>query len=273
MRGKRFIEAHVGGLYDPVDRSAEPRRGTQNHAPLTVNRKVDPFGITDDEAVQSNASPAMVRRTCLDFQRRTAQTGTDLDFTNLQQRHVVGSANQLRARAKSMPVTGRVERLIRQRHTITVAPPRSAVEHHINGPRARCKLRPFPRRSNPERPGLCALARLGGIRPPDSEGRDGHPRCALHPGGLCFPGLANDRCIPPFPARDPQSGPALGGCRKQIEELGSRHYTHDIRLSNSTHIRRYTGDPLVLGSPLWKHTHWASATPSMRPSKSWLRSL
>ena len=37
--------------------------------------------------------------------------------------------------------------------------------------------------------------------------------------------------------------------------------------------RRYTYDPQVLGCVLWKHTHWASATPSMRFSTGRARTL
>lgn len=56
-------------------------------------------------------------------------------------------------------------------------------------------------------------------------------------------------------------------------DLGWAAGTSTNGLNPVSRIRRYTGDPLVLGVPLWKHTHWASATASMRSSKSWLRSL
>jgi hypothetical protein len=53
---------------------------------------------------------------------------------------------------------------------------------------------------------------------------------------------------------------------QQCGDQGSEELnTEADRVSQS---RRYTCDPQVLGWVLWKHTHWASATPSMRPSKS-----
>jgi hypothetical protein len=42
--------------------------------------------------------------------------------------------------------------------------------------------------------------------------------------------------------------------------------TRLLREVTEGHYRCYTGDPEVLGCPLQNHTHWASVTPSMRPS-------